>query len=228
MRILTKFPTRGRPERFLSTLKEYEKQSSGDHDIVYCISVDRDDPSVSDGLVQQANDIAPDHIHFFFGSSNNKIHAVNRDVDKALDLFGPFDVLLTASDDMVPIHKGYDDVICSDLMANFPDGDGLLWYFDGFNKKINTIAIMGVPYYNRFGYIYHPSYQTEWADVEMGDVAESLNKVFKSSSVIIKHFHPYNLPTVKKDALYQRNMNKQAISADLANYKRRKSHGFPI
>jgi hypothetical protein len=72
----------------------------------------------------------------------------------------------------------------------YPDTDGVLWFFDGWRKDLNTLCILGRKYYDRFGYVYHPEYKSFWSDAEFTDVATILNKQTFIDKVIIRHLHP--------------------------------------
>jgi hypothetical protein len=136
------------------------------------------------------------------GPSNGKINAINRDMPN----HSTFDILLLASDDMIPIVQGYDDIIRTKMHQKFPDGDGVLWFNDGFCKnRLNTLVICGSKYYQRFGYIYYPEYKSLWCDNEFTDVANKLGKQIYFNTIIIKHEHPSNSSTINNDDLYRRN-----------------------
>ena len=62
------------------------------------------------------------------------------------------------------------------MIKHFPDTDGVLWFFDGWRKDLNTLCIIGRKYYERFGYIYHPDYKSFWCDAEFTEVANKLKK----------------------------------------------------
>ena len=122
------------------------------------------------------------------GKSDSKIHAVNRDIDKIKD----WDIVLLASDDMIPQVKGYDQIIIQKMKENYPDSDGVLWFNDGYQgDKLNTLCILGKKYFDRFKYIYFPEYKSTWCDNEFMSVANLLGKQTYFDEIIIKHEHPY-------------------------------------
>ena len=112
------------------------------------------------------------NVEFFYGNSKSKIEAVNADMDKV----GDWDVLLLASDDMIPQVKNYDEIIIQKMNEFFPDTDGVLWFNDGNRKDLNTLCILGKKYYNRLNYIYYPEYKSTWCDNEFTDVGNILKK----------------------------------------------------
>jgi hypothetical protein len=184
MKILIKFPTRGRPKKFLEVLDMYYSFLSDIDRTIFQITIDEDDilmnnNNVIDKLKNYKN------LFYNIGISKTKIHAVNRDI-----IVGDWDVLLLASDDMIPIKNGYDDIIRKYMIDKYPDTDGVLWFYDGNRKDLNTLSILGSRYYQRFNYIYNPDYKSLWADNEFMAVADILNKQTFYDEVIIHHQHP--------------------------------------
>jgi hypothetical protein len=186
--------------------------------MIWLISVDLDDttvkiPAIEEVLSNQRYDIAQ-------GNSNSKIEAINRDVNY---IGHSWDILLNISDDQEPITKGYDNIIRNLMPDNL---DASLWLFDGRNRSVNTQEIIGRKYYERFGYIYHPSYKSLYCDNESTEVAQILGKQIKSSKCIIRHIHPFFYRNMKYDALYLKNdLYKQE---DKANYLQRKAINFGL
>lgn len=214
MRLLIKFPTRARPEKFFACLKSYVRLMSEGSEYKIAVSCDADDSAMNNfstlnHLRQFSN------LYFYFGDSKSKIEAINKDVDKHFD----FDILLLASDDMFPQIEGYDAVIRSCMQKYFPNTDGVLWFYDGCQARVNTLVIMGRKYYERFGYIYHPSYKSLFCDNEFTDVSKSLKKYVYIDSVIIKHIHPLHNSGGTLDALYEK--NESYWHEDEENYKKR-------
>lgn len=186
MRILVKFPTRGRPAKFSETFARYVDYADDPSSIQFLVTMDTDDKTVTMELINQTIETHP-ATQIFVGHSGSKIAAVNRDMQYA----PPFDILLLASDDMVPQIKGYDTIIRKKMEEHFPDTDGVLWFNDGhLRNKLNTLCILGYKYYQRFGYIYNPAYRTAFCDNEFMDTANRLKRQVYDSRVIIKHIHP--------------------------------------
>jgi hypothetical protein len=184
MKILIKFPTRNRKNKFFEVLQKYYDFAIDLSKIEFLITLDYDDESMNN---QEVIDKLKsyENLRFVFGKSNNKIHAVNRDIE-----LGDWDIILLASDDMIPIEKGYDEQIRFNMTINYPNTDGILWFNDGNRKDLNTLCILGKKYYERFGYIYHPDYKSLWADNEFMTVGNLLKKQVFIDKVIIHHQHP--------------------------------------
>lgn len=186
MKLLIKFPTRGRKNKFLLVLKKYVNLLSGENDVHFLISLDEDDGEMNNNLVREVLSEYK-NLTYVFGKSENKVHAINRDIEHHSD----WDILLLASDDMIPQVKGYDNIIIEKMKKLYPDTDGVLFFDDGFKKnELNTLCILGKKYYERFGYIYYPEYKSTWCDNEFTLVANLLNKQTYIDNVIIKHEHP--------------------------------------
>ena len=184
MKLLVKFPTRNRKEKFLNVLQKYYDFALDKKNIEFLITLDEDDDSMNTDEIK--NKLGKfNNLKYVYGNSFNKIHAVNRDIN-----IGDWDIILLASDDMIPVKKGYDESIRFNMAITYPDTDGVLWYNDGNRKDLNTLSILGRKYYTRFNYIYHPDYKSLWADNEFMTVANKLKKQKFIDEVIIHHQHP--------------------------------------
>lgn len=223
MKILIKFPTRQRPDKFFNVLDKYIEMSEDISNVGFLISADSDDITMNNSYVISKLDSYKERVRlvYFFGNSKSKIQACNADVEKVTG----WDILLLASDDMIPVINGYDSVIRNDMRTNFNDTDGVLWYSDGGQNRINTLCILGKMYYERFNYIYHPDYVSLWCDNEFTDVSIELNKCFKSDRVIIEHQHPA-WEKADYDSLYLR--NDQHMNIDGQTYIKRKEKNFNL
>ena len=165
MKILIKFPTRGRREKFLKVIRLYlENITMPDTRIL--VTIDDDDLTMN----------TPDMIEMFkangimydVGRSDNKIHACNRGLQDHY-----FDIVILASDDMIPQVKGFDQIINDAMWKHFPDTDGCLHFNDGYTgDRLQTMVIFGRKYYERFKYLYHPDYISLWSDNEQMEVAK--------------------------------------------------------
>jgi hypothetical protein len=171
------------------------------HNLRIVVTLDIDDPTVTDAFKQQIYDISP-YIFIAMGISESKIHAINRDMPDT----SQFDVLLLMSDDMVIQVHGYDKIIREYMQTHYPDTDGVLFFNDGHQgKHLNTIVICGSKYYTRFGYIYFPRYKSFYCDNEFTETAFRLRRQTYFDKVIIRHMHPNTTPNVPSDALYDKN-----------------------
>lgn len=221
MRILYKFPSRSRFKKMLKACDNIKKMSaSNDYHIM--LTLDTDDESIDNSSLRdyiQENG----NISAIFGKSLNKIHAINRNLDEAPQ----FDILVCMSDDMEFIQHGFDNVIREAFGSNL---DQFIHFNDG-NQKSNlcTMSIMGVDYYNRFKYIYHPDYKSLWCDMEATEVSKILGKYkYMGDHVnIVRHNHPaWGL--AQYDEQYQRTESKEMWNHDEQVYLKRKANNFDL
>jgi hypothetical protein len=185
-RLLIKFPTRGRPDKFFSVLERYRDLSRSGN-VSFVVSCDLDDESMNNDKIKERLR-AFDNVEVHYGNSKTKIQAINADMQGR-----DFDICLLASDDMIPERVGYDLEIIDQMQVNYPDLDGVIWFSDGYQgRKLNTLTVVGKRYYDRFGYLYHPDYVSFYSDNEFMQVAFMLGKQTYVDDVIIRHQHPDN------------------------------------
>lgn len=209
MRLLIQFPTRARPERFKKYLLQYVEYLGDRTNYHIHISCDTNDSTMySDSILQFINGLANTTISY--ADNTNKIQAINAGISKT-----DWDILLLASDDMWPVIPGYDNIIRECFSEYFPDMDGVLHFNDGIQgNKLNTLAILGNKYYNRFGYIYNPAYKSFYADNEFDDTSRLLGKYKYMDKVIIRHMRK----EVQQDAIHK--LNHKYIKQDKGVYNK--------
>jgi hypothetical protein len=217
-KLLIKFPTRNRPDVFMTTLDRYYENLSGEYEVEFLITLDDDDKSMQNQLMLDFLD-SKKNLTYCFGNSNSKVQAVNADINHA----NTFDVLLLASDDMRPVIRGYDKIIIEKMRENFPDGDGVLHFNDSrTGQGLNTLCILGKKYYERFGYIYHSDYSSLWCDNEFHEVSLRLGKTVYIDQVIIKHDW---VDVTGQDSLHKH--NESFYHTDKRVFELRKRMDFP-
>lgn len=220
MKILLKMPSRGRPDKLISILQQYLEYAADKDNIYILISLDSDDPTVSSDLLLKLYKLH-DKMGIHVGKSGGKIFACNRDMEYA-DIW---DILVLASDDMHPEVRGWDSILRYEMQRLYPDLDGVLWFSDGFQKeKLDTMCILGKKYYDRFGYIYHPSYKSIFCDNEFTLVASHLNKISYSPQILFRHMHPY-FGNAFVDETYIE--NEKYNTEDALTFEIRRAQGFP-
>ena len=221
MKILIKFPTRNRKTKFFNVLKIYQTLANNLDNILFLITIDEDDIEMNNSDCLEILSSFK-NCQVVVGHSLSKVHAINRDMDYAKD----WDILLLASDDMIPQIKGYDEIIINKMKDIYPNTDGVLWFNDGFKKsELNTICILGKRYYEKFNYIYYPEYKSTWCDNEFMTVANLLGKQTYFDDVIIKHEHP-DWGYGKQDEIHKKNY--QDLNYDMALYNNRKKINFEL
>lgn len=220
MKMLIKFPTRSRPEKFFNVLDKYVEMLEEPNNTFFLVSCDEDDLSMNNKeIISRFSGY--NNLSFFFGNNRNKVEAINANLTDC-----EFDILLLASDDMIPQVHGYDTIVRQGFKKFFPDTDGVLWFNDGYQgERLNTLCIIGKKYYDRFGYIYHPSYVSLWCDNEFSEVSKILKKVKYIPHVIIKHEHPVWLGQ-EWDELQKK--NDSFNNRDMENFHKRQKINFQL
>ena len=235
-KILLKYPTRQRPAKFMANLTNYISKSSGKHDILVLVTMDKDDVLMNNSLIQKffaqsltkrfPNKFSENgfEVRTSYGPSLGKINAINRDIPSE-----SWDIVISTADDMEPVDDEWDDIIVRDMVREFPNLDGALNYNNdprlevkgpqGFHTLI-TLPVIGRKLYDRFGYIYHPDYKSEWCDNEQTEVFEALGVLRHIDRRPIVHKWAEN-----QDALMQRNM-EVGWSVDRETYYKRKAKSF--
>ncbi len=219
MKLVIKFPTRGRSSKFLLTLKKHIDylDDKSTQIIVTCDNDDEDmkQPHIKEVLSNYSN------VKIFFGDNKSKIEAINANLTGI-----NFDIVLLASDDMIPVKKGFDTIIKESMEKHYPDTDGVLWFNDGYQgKKLNTLSILGKKYYERFNYIYHPEYISVWCDNEFMSVGNILGKQTYFDEVIIQHQHP-DWGFGNRDGIHTLNSRNERHDREL--YNKRKKINFEL
>jgi len=187
----------------------------------FVISCDEDDQTMNNDIVKNHFKQFP-NLSVHYSKNANKVEAINANMEGR-----DFDILLLASDDMIPEVPGFDAIIKNTMLSTFPDYDGVLWFYDGFRKDLNTLCIFGKKYYDRFGYIYNPEYKTWFCDNEFTMVAHMLQRQAQIPQVIIRHCHP-DIAGYGHDKTYQRNNDNEEKSDDHRVLLARKEIDFDV
>lgn len=224
MNFLIKYPTRQRPEQFFKTLDLYIAMFSSENRYHILVSCDIDDQSMNNkDCIRKLRSYA--QLSFFFSKRDSKIKAINRDVD-SIDY--KWDIIIGAQDDSIPIKDNYDIVIAQNMQMHFPDTDGVLWFFDPFRTDLISVLIMGKKFYDRFGYIVNPVYDSMYAEKELMAVSKNLCRLAYIKNNIIEHRH-YSFKDkasgcLAHDALYK--WNHKPFKKDKQTYLNRRSNNF--
>lgn len=210
--ILYSFPSRSRPHKFEAVCRCVWELSKDDNYLIVA-KIDDDEPYFDQ--YRFIADSCQANVVYVNGSSLSKVDAINKGISGR-----DFDILCCLSDDMHFLTPGFDNIIrqhCGpDDFVHFPDGH--------VNRRLCTMSIMGRQYYERDGYIYHPSYKSLWCDNEAMLVAQRRMRYKWVNQQIFEHQHPAWIGG-EKDALL---LHTESFHAeDKANFLSRKQRGFP-
>lgn len=223
-KILFKYPSRGRPEKFFRGLDSIYNNLSDKVNFHVSCTLDLDDVSMCQEDVFDRI-MAYENISVAWGQSDNKIHAINRDMPDLAD----YKIIICMSDDQIFTLYGFDDIIRIDMNALLPEFDGILHYLDkDTHGALATLYVAGINWYKRRGHIYHPSYISLWADNEVQDVAIMAEKYHFIGTLIYWHANPAYYPEEGRDAQFERQQSGEVWIQDEANYHKRKLINFEL
>ena len=221
-KLIYKFPSRNRPDKFKHVLEKSISLLSGKHDVRFVITLDNDDETMNNDEMREWMDNLDVDLVYHYGDSKSKIEACNANLE---DEEG--DALILVSDDMVPCFQDFDDIIMQGMEQFFPEMDGAIKFHDGLRPKedlLMTLPVLGWNLYKKFGYIYHPDYTSLYCDNEMTIVCRDLGKLIVSPVCIFRHeWTPQPF-----DDLHARNENSEMYAIDGKVFEERKKNHFDI
>lgn len=223
MRMVIKFPTRSRPDKFKSVMQKHLDFLSGVHDIRFVITCDTDDETMNNEEMRNWMDDLKSRIdlEYFYGENKTKVQAVNANLENELG-----DVLLVVSDDMVPAALNYDEIIADGFSKVFPKYDGAIKFNDGLRSdQLMTLPCLGWRLYDAIGHVYHPDYISLYCDNEQTRLCSMLGKFATSDICIMRHeWFPMN--HINADALHRR--NESFYDQDGSTFKFRMNKNFDV
>ena len=226
-KILFKFASRSRRYKFFEGMNNIINMIADRENFCILVSLDSDDEIMNNKetitMLMPYIKQYPNNIIVKYGTSKNKVDAINRDVNEIKDRFN-FDILVNFSDDMLFIQNSFDEVIRNKFETYYPDTDGNIFFNDGFTgDKLCTMSIIGRKYYDKFNYIYHPSYVSLWCDNEYTQVAKRDNKLMYFDEDIFRHNHPANIGGIVDAQLIK---TESYAEVDRQNYEQRLKNNF--
>jgi hypothetical protein len=222
MKILINFPVRNRVAQFEKTIQSLVKCIEDWTNIILLLKVDDDDDN-KDKFVEIANKyIDSENLTIDYGISINKVHAQTRNIEKY-----DWDIVVNWSDDVYAIYPGIEKEIRKPF-----DEHGLDWcpcFKDIYRTdQLPTLAIIGREYFDRFGYMLNPQYESLYSDNEMECVAKLLGKFeFIENPIIFRHDHPNNTGQ-PRDEMYEMNESSYYYQKDGTLFQERKFRNFDL
>lgn len=187
MKILFKFPSRSRPEKFFAAIKNIQENISDQDNYLISVNLDYNDHTMLTHEVTKEIDSLKNVI-IHWGHSRSKVDACNRNVETEQEY--PWDILVLTSDDMDWIKFGFDDLI-REAFKREGSLDRVMHVRDGYDHDpIVSVPILGKEWYTTYGYVYHPSYLSLFCDEELYLLAKQIDKLILSELEIVIHQHP--------------------------------------
>lgn len=224
-KILVKYTSRGRTTRFLEGLDNIFSMCSQPDYIRVLITADLDDPQMNNDEVK-AHIAKYKNAHVIYGVSENKIHAINRDLDIMPDDYKDWDILANFSDDQRWTIFGWDDIIRVDFNSVSPDFSHYMAYLDpDTHGALSTLLIAGRKWIEAFGFIYDPIYVALFCDNQVEDCAKHLGKYHYTGYSIYQHFNPaYGYEKFEKDEMFE-HQQRLGWSIDMGLYHKLQAEG---
>lgn len=220
--LLVRMPTRARPAQAFEVLSKWRSMAS-EHVSIEVV-IDADDMSMNNSqILSRLSDL---DCFVTVGHHKNKIDACN---GGRLD---DWQVLVLASDDMMPVVQGYDFKILEAFEKHFPLFDGALCFPDGYNKEhvkegepvTCTLPIIGRALYEDYGrVVYHPGYKSIFCDTDQTFLFTKMKRMVFVDEMIVEHRH-YAAGKAQFDKLYQENDRHNV--ADEKLFEERRKRGF--
>lgn len=224
MKFLLKYPTRQRPEQFLSTLQLFYEYCNHPENVQVIVSIDEDDVSMQDEQIQYHTLSLFPNTQIYSNAPRGKIAACNANLDM---MDKDIDIILLVSDDMIPQCQGWDSILIAEMKQYYPDLDGVLFHNDGYvGRQLNMMCILGIKYFKRFNYLYHPDYISLYCDNEFMDVANQLKRQKYFDLCLFKHEHYARNSAIEQDELMKHNESFYGI--DKKTYDLRRRYRFPL
>jgi glycosyltransferase involved in cell wall biosynthesis len=183
-------PSRGRALSCARTAFKWTKYLY--QDIQYLLSVDSSDSELSN--YKEVCEEQPD-LTLVINDNHSAIEAINNAAKIATG-----DIIIVISDDF-DCPQDWDTLLLDALKDK---SDFLVKTVDGCQPWIITLPIMDRVYYNRFGYIYNPSYLHMFCDTEMTHVGHLLGRVI-TLPISFPHMHYTQVGGQPKDEINVKN-----------------------
>lgn len=219
LKILIKFPSRGRPERFFKALNSCVNNIQDAANFHVSCTLDTDDEKMNCPEVINAINRYP-NVSIAWGSSVSKVDAVNRSMPDY-----PWDIVIVHSDDMAFTFYGFDTIVRQafedglDWLVHIPDNDA--------GSALATMYIAGRDFYNRFGYIYNPIFSSLFCDNAIHEISQKIKR-YKYLDVPGLIFHANAAyGHMERDALFDE-QQKIGWTEDQITYDNYKARNFDL
>lgn len=223
LKILFKFPCRYRKDMFFESLDSLNDNIRDRDNYLISLTLDTDDEILNTQEVIERINTYP-NVKIEWGLSGSKIKAVNRSMPDY-----DFDVVICWSQDMFATLFGFDDVMrlyILEAMGKRNDKDFLIHFPEPDAREfLNVLYVATRQYYDRFQYIYHPSYLSLWCDNESMCVAKMLGR-YEYFPIMDLYFHKnpaYHHHKAERDQLFDEQQGHWQVDEDNFHTRRRKN-----
>lgn len=136
------------------------------------------------------------------------------------------EVVIALSDDFAaPPH--WDEALATLEPAGWWCGDRVVAVWDGNNGDVFTLPILTRTRLARFGYLFHPSYESLYCDAEFTAVAKAEGVVIEARHLLFEHHH-YEAHKRPKDPVDVKHASPARWDRGAACFAARRRAGFPV
>lgn len=219
LKILFKYPSRNRPDRFFDGLNNLVGNLQDKENYHISVTLDVDDLTCNTAVVNERLS-GYQNLSVGWGKSLSKVNAINRDMPDY-----DWDIICNHSDDMRWQVYGFDNMIRAefdihglDTLLHIPDQDA--------KEHLATMYIAGKDYYNRFGFIYNEVYKNLFCDNEVMEIAKKIGRYryIENCKGILHHLNPAYGHLPKDEMFIEQQLN--GWSEDEKTYNQRKANNF--
>lgn len=223
MKISYIFPSRSRPPKFFDCLANINDMSESKDYEILCVLDEDDEVMNKEPVKNKAKEY--ENVKLFYGTSGNKIAACNREIAK---ISKDSSIVVLQSDDMVWEEYGFDDEIRKAFTQYFPKFDGVVHFPEEKSAdRTMVLTIMGVNLCNQLGYLYHPDYESVYADNDLTEMTKAMGKYVFINRRMYSHRHPiWN--RAEWDDLYRHSERPEVYQKDRAVFEKRKAENFGL
>lgn len=217
MRIAYIFASRSRPEKFFNCLENIRAMSTTNDYFVWA-KLDTDDLIMNNETVKERFKYYPE-LTVNWGISNSKIHAINR----SLENLPPCEIMIIQSDDIVWDVYGFDNEIREAFKTHSLGLDSTIhWPDDHGQSHTIIVSILGINLYKKLDYLYHPDFDSVYADDYFTWLTKKMGKYFFINKRLFTHAHPIWRLT-NWDELYKKNEAPEYYEKDKQTFEKLKS-----
>lgn len=204
-------PSRSRPAKACHILNHWLNMAEGEG-IEVILSLDSDDTDLN--LYKELCFEIADR--FIISENKNAVQAINVGAK-----FSKGEIIIVVSDDQDCINH-WDTYLLQSLKQY--GNDWIMKTEDGIQNWLITLPIMTRKYYERFNYIYHPSYEHCFCDTELTCVADMLGRKLVSIK-LFQHNH-HSIGRSKKDEVSKK--ADSTFESGKKNFIQRKAKLFDL
>lgn len=214
-------PSRGRPEKSASTIREWVERAGVRVQVI--VSVDDDDDYVSyshaHGIdVYQRN--WPGDNRLVISQNTSVVEATNK-AAKIAD----GDILAYVSDDFSCPENWGEQIIREFDGATGPRLVKVDDCLQPFHVRVLTIPFMNKALYHTLGYFWHPQYKSMFVDEDLWHTANRLGALWSAPHLKFEHKH-VSVGKAEDDETYRRSSANWNQGKEV--FERRKRMGFPV